>query len=227
MTKRIKCKDEPPKPKPRTKRAAERLKQRESQANSSKKPSRAEKEEKATYAWMKATEEFVQSLNSRFFEAATAGAGQRHLILRHAGRAPRVPRPARCRQAPLQRPARGPASSPWSCTTARRFWPNFISAGPMICQNGCAAEYLAAGGPLRPHGRIGEHDEAEHALLEAIAGRDEPAAQFWTLDRLDWARRRVRPGRGRLMCSSFVAENPPAKTMKKPTSTPLPTSPSR
>ena len=94
VAKRIKRKDEPTKPKPRTKRAAERLKQREAGGwgDSNKEPSRAEKEEKATYAWMKATEEFVQSLNSRFFEAAQAGAGQRHPISLHSGSSAKSPR---------------------------------------------------------------------------------------------------------------------------------------
>jgi hypothetical protein len=94
VAKRIRRKDEPPERKPRTRRAAERLKQREQWGNPGKEPTHAEKEEKATYAWMKATEEFVQSLNSRFFEAAKNGAGQRHLIPRHAGASAKASKPS-------------------------------------------------------------------------------------------------------------------------------------
>jgi hypothetical protein len=43
-------------------------------------PTRTQKEETARHEWMRATEDFVQSLNDRFLTAARAGAGQRHLI---------------------------------------------------------------------------------------------------------------------------------------------------
>ena len=85
LVKRVPRKEEPPKQKPRTKRAeqaAERVAARKTTPSGKEKWS--EKEEKMRYAWMKATEDFVQSLNARFFAAAQAGAGRDHLISRTA-----------------------------------------------------------------------------------------------------------------------------------------------
>lgn len=81
VVKRVPRKEEPPEQKPRTERAAGRQRQ---QRGSREGVERAENEEKSRYAWMKATEQFVQSLNARFLAAAQAGAGHEHMITRAA-----------------------------------------------------------------------------------------------------------------------------------------------
>ncbi len=82
LVKRIPRKEEPPKQKPRTKRGENAAKQKA--GGTGKKERWSEKEEKMRYAWMKATEDFVRSLNARFYAAAQAGAGRDHLISRTA-----------------------------------------------------------------------------------------------------------------------------------------------
>ena len=75
-------KEEPPKQTPRTRRGAQGASRTQQLAGG--KESHTEKEEKARYAWMKATEEFVKILNGRFYAAAQAGAGHEHMIRRSA-----------------------------------------------------------------------------------------------------------------------------------------------
>ncbi len=77
VVKRVPRKEEPPEQKPRTERAAGRQRPQRGNREAGE---RAENEEKARYAWMKATEQFVESLNARFLAAAQAGAGHDHMI---------------------------------------------------------------------------------------------------------------------------------------------------
>ncbi|HEY4308645.1 MAG TPA: hypothetical protein VGN12_04250 [Pirellulales bacterium] len=81
VVKHIPRKEEPLKQKPRTRRG-EANAQRTAQRGGKEK--RVEKEEKSRYAWMKSTEEFVRSLNARFYTAAQSGAGHEHMINRSA-----------------------------------------------------------------------------------------------------------------------------------------------
>jgi hypothetical protein len=82
LVKRTPRKEEPPKQTPRTRRGEQGVSRSQQRAGG--KESRSEKEEKARFAWMKATEDFVKILNSRFYAAAQAGAGHEHMIQRSA-----------------------------------------------------------------------------------------------------------------------------------------------
>ncbi|HVU88884.1 MAG TPA: hypothetical protein VHD36_16290 [Pirellulales bacterium] len=86
LVKRIPRKEEPPKQQPRTKRGKQNADRKQKGAGGKEKWS--EKEEKARYAWMKATEDFVKILNSRFYAAAQAGVGHEHLIHRSSASKP-------------------------------------------------------------------------------------------------------------------------------------------
>ncbi len=80
LVKRMPRKEEPPEQHPRTKRGEQGASRKKQRSGSKEKHS--EKEEKARYAWMKATEDFVKILNGRFYAAAQAGVGHEHLIHR-------------------------------------------------------------------------------------------------------------------------------------------------
>jgi hypothetical protein len=70
--KKLKEGETPPPPRP--------TRQRRGRGGQQKGPTRTQKEETARHEWMRATEDFVQSLNERFLAAARAGAGQRHMV---------------------------------------------------------------------------------------------------------------------------------------------------